>query len=266
MIHNLLYTDLYTQRYDGLSFSLLIKHALIVFLSFVSFFITIWISEKILGEKISVASFLFPFILAAIFVNWLIFQIFYPSYYIVIPYLLLCVMNIASFSLCIFICKQFIEAGYIVLNFKITKENAIVPFIVLLFTLVHFIIVIRGNGIPKMSCVVIDDVLFPVKCGLNGVVDGSYIFAVGPYLSLVDAPSESGFSIELKVKNKQIDSCKLFSRKQPVDYFEITTNNGVKYFKGFDQNGNILGIEPSDISSNEPLIVFLLKVARVFVI
>ena len=192
-------------------------------------------------------------------VNWIIFQVFYSSYYILIPYFVLCMVNLIAFVIVFY---AWLSLG----EYKKDTNKYFTYVIFLLFTLIHTIVVIRGNGAPKIICSIPNsDYLMPIGCDLSRARDGTYLYYVAQGdLYLVDKIKSNGSFIKLIIDNKEIVECDLFENGKKVrklniqceyvsdsystgsyQYTEYTTER--KSFYGFDENGNAIGVNVNSI-------------------
>jgi hypothetical protein len=186
-------------------------------------------------------------------VNWIIFQVFYSSYYILIPYFVLCVVNLIAFVI--------VLCAWLSLTGCKKDTNKYFKYMMLLFTLIHAIVVIRGNGAPKIICSIPNsDYLMPIGCDLSRSRDGTYLYYVTQGdLYLVDKIKGDGSFIKLVVDNKKIVECNLFengkkvkklnieceyvSDSYPTGSYQYTEEYATEKrpFYGFDENGNVIG-------------------------
>ncbi len=205
------------------------------------------------------------------FFNWLVFQCLYGSFYIVIPFLMLCSMNLVWTIISCFL-LSFLKSRNV---FKNISGDYVLYFewvFLLLFTIVHAIAMIIGNGVPRIICSIPNsEYLMPVGCDLSSARDGKYIYYVAQgELYLVDEVGSNGLFIELKVAGKKIVECNLFENSKKVErlyipctypsnsysdgsynYTEYTTQK--KSFGGFDMDGKAIGADEKYIPEGTSL-------------
>lgn len=178
--------------------------------------------------------------------NFLVFEIFYSSYYILIPYIFLCLMNAAYFIIVAFVYSC-------ILNFI---PKVLIYFIGLLFTLIHMVyLLFIGNGSPKIICSVPSELyLVPMECDLSKAKDGVYYYFIGRGdLFLVNKINNIGMFMKLTIENKKIRLCELFENGKRANQISIKgTDSSYKVgdniyyktkihpFKGFDENGKLI--------------------------
>jgi hypothetical protein len=236
----------------------LIKQFFIIVLTIVLFFGMKVASDNLIPMGVIDDKTIFLFIAVIACVNLLIFEVFYGCHYILIPYILLCLVNVMSFWILIFIFSKIYDTIRDVVKSDI-QFNVIMYVFLSLFTLIHAIIVIRGNGAPKIICSIPNsDYLMPIGCDLSKARNGNYNYYVGEgNLYLVNKIDANGLFIELQVNDNTIVECNLFNNGKKVEFFYIpctyvsdsystgshryiTLKTDGLLFKGFDSDGKVI--------------------------
>ena len=251
----------YINNYYVVNFPWLMKQLFMILLSVGSFYLICFISGKI-GKTLSEDQKLLLAILLCL--NWIVFQIFYSSYSIFIPYVFWSIVHLLYFAIFYFIYNRvfssFGDDDYIL---KVAKKIHFFYVFLSFFTLIYSIVLIRGNGVPRMTCMLLSSGLVPVSCDLRSARDGVYIYRMDDDLRLMDRVEELGLFLVLSVKNKKIDSCKLFRNKECVGNFQIAVSDGqIKDFCGFNSDGVVIGFGPNDISYDYSFFISILEVIK----